>query len=226
MVAIDDLDKLDLVRVEDIYKNNIKALFQPQFRILFTIPISAIRNIELKSILESETGRRIDPMPVAKLFLRGENRQPDAEPIADTLKVLLEVLKKRIPTRLIEPAAAKEMIIQSGGVMRELIRIARECCAQCLVQLRSESPPPELKIDLGILKTVLTDLRNDFAMPVSKVQYEILKATYQNFAPDDAASEPFLELLHGLYILEYRNDDLWYDVHPIVTDLLERKGLI
>jgi hypothetical protein len=39
-------------------------------------------------------------------------------------------------------------------------------------------------------------------------------------------SEEFLSLLHGLHVLEYENDDLWYDVHPIVVDLLKRKKLI
>jgi hypothetical protein len=33
-------------------------------------------------------------------------------------------------------------------------------------------------------------------------------------------------LLHGLNVLEYRNSEVWYDVHPIVLDLLQRKGLI
>ena len=32
--------------------------------------------------------------------------------------------------------------------------------------------------------------------------------------------------LHGLYILEYRNDELWYDVHPIVTQVLRQKDII
>ncbi|NET35028.1 MAG: AAA family ATPase [Cyanothece sp. SIO1E1] len=226
LVVIDDLDKLDLAMVDDIYKNNVKALFQPKFRIVFTIPISVIRNIELKPILESETGRRIDPMPVSKLFKQGENRNSNAIPIDATLEVFLAVLKKRIPVHLIEPDTACQIVIKSGGVMRELIRIARECCAQCLLQLRSDSPPSEVKINSAILKAALTDLRNDFAAPLGKTQYEILAATYESFAPEDTASESFLQLLHGLYVLEYRNDDLWYDVHPIVTDLLQRKELI
>ena len=29
-----------------------------------------------------------------------------------------------------------------------------------------------------------------------------------------------------MMVLEYQNDELWYDVHPIVVDLLRREGLI
>lgn len=43
LVIIDDLDKLDLALVEKIYRDNVKALFAPQFRIIFTIPIAVNR---------------------------------------------------------------------------------------------------------------------------------------------------------------------------------------
>jgi hypothetical protein len=43
---------------------------------------------------------------------------------------------------------------------------------------------------------------------------------------DDTDGDAFVKLLHSLMVLEYQNDDLWYDVHPIVVDLLQRKGLL
>jgi len=69
-------------------------------------------------------------------------------------------------------------------------------------------------------------LRNQFARTLGSNRYTLLTETYENFAPPDAKSEEFLELLHGLYVLEYENDDLWYDLHPLVTDLLRRKAFI
>jgi hypothetical protein len=33
-------------------------------------------------------------------------------------------------------------------------------------------------------------------------------------------------LLHGLYVLEYRTDETWYDVHPIIIESLKRQGAI
>ena len=55
---------------------------------------------------------------------------------------------------------------------------------------------------------------------------DLLVQVYTHFTPPDARSPEFLELLHGLYVLEYENDDLWYDLHPLVTDLLRRKNLL
>lgn len=70
LVIIDDLDKLDWKLVEEIYKNNILALFQPQMRMVFTIPIAVVRDIELRTILQSACGRPILQMGVAKFLLR------------------------------------------------------------------------------------------------------------------------------------------------------------
>lgn len=71
LVIIDDLDKLDLGLVEDIYKNNINSLFLPKFRIVFTIPISAIRNNELLAVLQSIVSRPL-LMAVCKFFKSDE----------------------------------------------------------------------------------------------------------------------------------------------------------
>ncbi|MEM8779257.1 MAG: hypothetical protein AAGF26_10365 [Cyanobacteria bacterium P01_G01_bin.49] len=57
----------------------------------------------------------------------------------------------------------------------------------------------------------------------------VLLTIYTQFNPDnkdDDERQKFLDLLHGVYVLEYRNADLWYDVHPIVADLLKRRGLL
>jgi len=106
------------------------------------------------------------------------------------------------------------------------VRIARECCSQCLLLIRSNPEQTDIKINEEILQLAVKDLRNEFARPLGENLYTILVTTYENLTPKDAKSDEFLSLLHGLYVLEYENDDLWYDVHPIVVDLLKRKQLI
>lgn len=99
LVIIDDLDKLDLGDVEKIFKSHIKALFQPAFQIIYTIPIASLRDAVLQSTLVSESNDQIVTMPVSKLFPKGERlRQlsPDAElvvlfdPIVEARKPLDE----------------------------------------------------------------------------------------------------------------------------------------
>jgi hypothetical protein len=76
------------------------------------------------------------------------------------------------------------------------------------------------------LAQAVKEIRLDFETTLSKADYATLQATYERFMPDDPKAQDFLDLLHGLHVLEYRNDQVWYDLHPIVIDLLKLKGLI
>jgi energy-coupling factor transporter ATP-binding protein EcfA2 len=225
LVIIDDLDKLELGRVNEIYRDNIKALCQPNFRIIYTIPIAVLRDKFLRPLIETETNDQIVVMPVLKLFEKGKNRLPDAHPRQEATDILCEILKKRVPNQLIEAEAADNIVLQSGGILRELIRIANECCRICLRLIRRKTGQPII-INDEILDRAINSIRNDFAIPLGKLDYEILQKTYEQFMPDDPKDPEFLDLLHGLYVLEYRNRQNWYDVHPIVVELLREQGLI
>lgn len=230
LVIIDDLDKLDLGVVKPIFQDHIKALFSPGFQIIFTIPIASLRESVLRSMLISESDDQIVEMHVTKLFSKGERRQPNAIPHAAAEDTLCEILQKRfasaeITDEILEAETAKQIVRHSGGVLRELIRIANICCRICLRQIRHADDPSSIMINSAILEAAIQEIRLDFETPLGKADYEILQSTYRKFAPEDPKAQAFLDLLHGLHILEYRNAEVWYDVHPIVEDLLKRKGL-
>ena len=225
LMVIDDLDKLDLSLVESIYKNNIGSLCLPRFRIIYTIPISAIRNNEVLAELTSAR-LPIQFLSVAKFFKKLDSHKPDAVPKAAIVQRFLDILAKRIPADLIQPETSQKIVLHSGGVVRELVRLAQRCCGECTFKLRLEPDRTDLKIDDEILATALKDLRNEFARPLGSEQFALLQSVYEKFKPANAKSDDFLSLLHGLHVLEYENDDLWYDVHPIVVTLLQREGLI
>ncbi|MGB3514225.1 MAG: ATP-binding protein [Microcoleaceae cyanobacterium] len=224
LVVIDDLDKIDLAVVRQIYEEHIKALFQPNFRIIFTIPISALREVRMASTLTTETNNQIITMPVSKLFKQGERRLPNSMPRSEPTAMLTEIIYKRISRDLIEPETVEQIIVYSGGVLRELIRITNECCRICLRLIRRRPDDLEIKINPQILEEAIINISIDFDTRIGTADYKILQQTYQEFKPNDPKEQRFLDLLHGLYVLEYRNARLWYDVHPIVTELLQEKG--
>jgi hypothetical protein len=226
LVIIDDLDKLDLPFVEAIYLNNIKALFSPEIRIVFTIPVSSTQEPQVIGAFNSEGGVMPYLFPVAKFFEKIDRHDPDAKVITKNLNTFLKVLEKRIPEGLIEPQTAREMVLKSGGVMRELVRIARECCIECMVLIEIEPERKNIVIDQQILKTALRNLRHGFARQIGASLYELLVKIYETSEAKDSSNEDFVKLLHGLMVLEYENDFMWYDVHPIVVDLLKERKLI
>jgi energy-coupling factor transporter ATP-binding protein EcfA2 len=237
LVIIDDLDKLDLELVESIYCNNIKPLFQPQFRIIYTLPIAARRDLKLRNVISAETNK-IEQLRVSKFYKQGDSHLLDLEAskekaLEEPVEVFLEILRRRIPAPLIEPETARQIVLYSGGVLREVIRLAQRCCAKCLVKIRhelqkevAEQAELSLKIDGLILAQALTDTEIEFDEPLGQGDYELLTGIYREFRPQDAEDQRFLDLLHGLYILEYRNARLWYDLHPIVAALLRQQGML
>ena len=224
LVIIDDLDKLDLSVVESIYRDNINALFSPNIRIVFTIPISVVREPRLLATLQSFC--QIILLSVTKFYPQDQAHKADGEAIAENVEILQEILDKRIPSDLIDPNVRRQLVLLSGGVLRELIRLGQECCRECMLELELDPNQPDLVINADILAAAVKTLRNQFARSLGSQLYELLVKIYADFTPPDARSSEFLELLHGLYVLEYENDDLWYDLHPLVADLLQRKQLL
>ncbi|MEM1241595.1 MAG: P-loop NTPase fold protein [Cyanobacteria bacterium P01_H01_bin.26] len=224
LVIIDDLDKLDLSLVNAIYQDNINALFSPNIRIVYTIPISVVRDTKLLTTLESFC--KVILLSVLKFYPREQAHVTGAAPLEENMEIFLAVLRRRIDDSLITPEVRRQIVLSSGGILRELIRLGQECCRECMLELELEPDRADLTIDSAILKEAKKNLRNQFARSLGSQLYELLVQIYQEFAPPDARSPAFLELLHGLYVLEYENDDLWYDLHPLITELLQRKQLL
>ena len=221
LVIIDDLDKLALPIVRNIFQDNIATLFSPNIRVVFTIPIAIVREPDLITTLDSRSQRVM--LGVTKFFHKQDAHRPGASPIEENVQMLKQVLDKRIPDELMEPELKREIVLLSGGVLRELIRLAQECCRECMFQLDLEPENSEVIINTEILKEASKNLRNQFARTLGTDLYGLLSEIYREFKPPNVKSGEFLELLHGLYVLEYENDDLWYDLHPLVMELLNRQ---
>ncbi len=77
-----------------------------------------------------------------------------------------------------------------------------------------------------MLNQALDILRNEMTITLSKTDREILKQTYLNYRPDDPKKQEFLDLLHNIYAIEYRNTESWYDLHPLVIKQLIQEKMI
>lgn len=230
VMIIDDIDKLDLSKIEEIFKKNVKALLEPNFIVIYTIPIATIRDGVLKKHIEDETNNRIFVMPVLKIYIKGDSHKQNSPFIPATMDKLREILHRRIDDDLLDEDVAIQICLASGGVIRELIRIAQECCRLMLLQLRQKQRKQEsiegLRIDMTIVNQALDTLRNDMAITLSQTDRKILKQTYTNYRPDDPKQQDFLDLLHNIYTIEYRNTETWYDLHPLMIVQLKQEGLI
>ena len=229
LVIIDDLDKLDLAVVESIFIKNIQPLLDPNCRIIYTIPIAILRNVNIKRGLE-QVVKQIYTMPVTKFFNKQEVRNPGRVANAESMETFEQMIHRRLPSELIDPAIKQEIILKSGGVLRELIRLVDRCCDKCIQQIRTQLRKSKFDrlpiVDRTVLDKVLIDFQIEFSQPLGKFDFAKLKQIYEEMKPDNTEDQRVLDLLHGLYVLEYRNGVLWYDLHPIVMDLLLVEGVI
>jgi hypothetical protein len=187
-----------------VYRNHLPSLFQPSFRIIYTIPIFVLRDVALRKILQANTDK-IQTMRVAKFFAKGESHKPNPQPINPGLiDTFQRILNQRISPHLVEPEVQQQMILKSGGILRELIRLASRCCDKCSQRLRRELRNPgallgsaiaSMTIDQEILDLALTDLQIEFAEPMGQVDYDLLKIIYDKNTPPDAENQRFLDLL-------------------------------
>jgi hypothetical protein len=231
LVIVDDLDKSDLEQIYNVFQKNLKALLQPKFIIIYTVPIATIRDGKLKKHIEDESGNRIFVMPVLKIYPLGESHKSDGKPNSAALKIIQSILAHRIDTDdLFEAGIKEEIALNSGGILREAVRITQECCRAVLVKLRRQKKLNQdienVKIDKLILKGTLDTIRNDMKITLSKSDREILLQTYKNYTPDDPKAQEFLDLLHNLVAIEYKNTESWYDVHPLMIEQLRVEKLI
>lgn len=227
LVIIDDIDKLDLRVINEIFVSNIKALFLPNCQIIYTLPISALHDQEILPVLETETSDRIVQMKILKLFAKGDSHQADLKPRPAVSQLLLEILGKRIDLSLFEEAVLEDLVLYSGGVLRELIRLVQQCCRLTLGKVKRSPEGTDFsnyQVDSVILLDAVNKLRRQISRPLSKVGFEILDRVYQDYKPEDPADPEFLALLKGLQVVEYRNAKEWHDVHPLLWEtLIERQ---
>ena len=141
------------------------------------------------------------------------------------MKLFEDVLKKRFPAGLLATGNCTKISLLSGEVMRELMRLAREFCTECMIELDVDLTLTDLQIDDQILKAATGNLRDNFAREMgSQSLYDIAAQVY--VTSKSVEGDGFTKLLHSLMILEYENGALWYDVHPLVLDLLHREKMI
>lgn len=230
LVIIDDLDKLDLSVTETIFSKNIQSLLDPNLRILYTLPIATLREVSIRTSIQTYVNK-IHTMRVAKFFSKADVRKPDRTPDESCVEVFEQILDRRLPPYLIDPEVKRQIILLSGGVLRELIRMSDRCCDKAMQNLRGQIrrqrlDQPDVIVNQQILKEVVTELQIEYAEVLGQVDFETLKLIYEQSKPQDMENQRFLDLLHGLYVLEYHNGLLWYDLNPIVRDLLVQEGIL
>ena len=203
LCIVEDLDKTDLSKARDIFYSHGESISAPELAIIYTFPVALSRSTEFNHISNYFSATYTLPN------FRGEHK--DGQPDETGRTALKTILLSRLEPSLLEEAALELLVDYSGGVPRELIRLARDACVEADISGNGS-------VRAVHVESVLSEERKRFKRLLSEAQLSLLQDIKNKRDIDQ--TDAYQELLHTLSLLEYENDELWYDVNPLVDALL------
>ncbi len=204
LIIIDDLDKLVPEFAEKIFFKDSNLLIMPKAKIIYTFPLETY----YCEAFNTYAYRYEDQFISLVVIDKDKNGNTGIEQLE-------KLVLKRISNEYIEPEALKEMILYSGGLLRDLIKFMQDACKEAIVNEVS-------KIDQKIAEKVINKTTNQYKRLFDFPNYiEDVKKIDSESQRNEIENKKLIYLLKYLFVLEYRfEDELWYDVHPCLEKVL------
>jgi hypothetical protein len=210
LILVDGLDRVAVKPAEKLFAEDGQHIaLIDNVHMLLTVPISLIHSVK-SAVVESTVGK-MHVLKNLRLITSTKTTTAETEKNRATMK---DVVLKRMEEHLISLEALELAITYSGGVFRTLIDLIATAALEAVV---SEGKTIGEKDMLNAVK----EFRIKRSRPLGRSHWEILLQIDKNKKFSGDMDERRLELLQGLYILEYINDEVWYRVNPIIESLLE-----
>jgi hypothetical protein len=210
MVLVDGLDKIyDRSQVRDLFFQGANALLEPRCRIVYTVPLALYHTNDFQQVRMS--------FPRTFSLANVKTQEADGTPCEEGRAALLEVLDCRLMPGLLAPEAAEGLVELCGGLLKELIALARNAVLRAR-RAQGERGP----VQAADVAYAARQVRNTYRALLTEEQYLELSRL--------SRGRPFVnnpvvqELLHNLSLLEYNGGDAWWGVHPIVRPLLKERA--
>ena len=218
IVIVEDMDKVDLQKGEDIFYVHSAQLTQLNCHTIFTFPIALKYYIRFTAIKNNYTGSFDLPM------IKVKNK--DGSSFEEGRNLMREIIKQRMDVKVYaDPAIIDKMIDYSGGCLFDLFRMIRDAADNALDFDREQIEEEDFKAAYLYLTS---DYENTIAenkaeqIPVDKY-YEVLVECARDKKKKPRQSKELLDLRNNLTVLGY-NGENWSDVHPVVRDILKERG--
>ena len=170
----------------ELFVRHAEQLLALHCHVIYTVPIGLAFNINLQNDYE-----HVYIMPMVKLNHAGNQ----------ALRMLIEK-RVNIASVFTEDALVDELIANSGGVVRDLMRLIRLAC-----------DTDDEKISANEVKYAISKLTKEYDRLLKRSDIPILELVHRTemINPDDERSA---QLLHNRIILEYENGKRSAKLHP------------
>ncbi len=200
---------------ETVFSGHSDKLRFPPLHLVYTIPpyLSALAG----SLAFLYSGGRIYMLPSAHIYLCCPQDGAEPSQSEDGLNAMVEIVAKRFPQW--NDFFTREKLVRlarnSGGDLRDYFRMVGLCIAESPYQ--EQLPLPD-----SVIKSAEDAVRND--MPLARDDKEWLgriQKSHQRELDSLDKLPDFARLVEGKYILNYRNGEDWYDVHPLLRSVVK-----
>jgi hypothetical protein len=222
LIIVEDLDKIPFNRASDLFLNYANQLTLLKCNVIFTFPIALYHSRRFNEI-KSYFSKAIELPMISVKNVDGSENQAGIE-------AMKEIVKKRIDLSLFEqPSILHEMVLKSGGVLRDLFLFVRGASEFALDADRRVITQADWKrIAQSIKKEYANNIADDYEDEDGvKIEalYETLVNLHENPQKQLDNTVAAMQLRQSLCILGY-NGTGWCDVHPLVLELLRERGKI
>lgn len=201
LILVDDLDKPDLELARKLFVDRRNIMLQPACPIVYTVSSSLFYDPTFPIGIESVF------LPNIKLHERGKRDTRHAEGYY-TLKMFIH---QRMMPDLISDDALEQVVKMSGGVFRELTRLLRTAIDHTLETAQTQ-------IEVADVESAAIELRSTYWRILTEQQLTILQQVQQG--QDKHDPDKLAPLLQILAVLEYDSAGTWFDIHPVLHELL------
>jgi AAA ATPase domain len=228
VVIADGLEKVTLATREggrtnhdEIFIDRAEQLKGLDCDVIYTVPISLVLSNRVSDLVEI-----YGCIPHVLPMVMTETRQNELNPLG--IEILQSIVGSRmesiegakgltLETQVFDsPETLERLCLMSGGHVRNLVLLV-----QTAIKYNEEECLP---IQASALGQAIRQLRKTYRDTVNEDQWNLLAAVHRSKQPlnDDAHRS----LLFTRCLLEYREEESWHDVHPVLRDVPEFKAAL
>ena len=139
----------------------------------------------------------------------------EGKDIEDNIDLLKEIIDARLDdTNIINDKAKREIVLKSGGNLRQLIKLVKE---SALVSHKNKAT----SISEYDVEKALFTLKRDYSSATTEIK-DFLNYIKEFKIPENYEKETLEKLkiaTNESLIFAYFNGEIWYDLNPIIADV-------
>ncbi|TXI46322.1 MAG: hypothetical protein E6Q50_14810 [Lysobacter sp.] len=197
--------------VRNLFFGHAEHLRIPMLHVVYTIP-------PYLSVLAAGTGTLMGGAATRRLvsahIFENRSRRPDPAGLA----LMRTVVGRRYPnwSEILSGGALDRLSLSSGGDLREFFRLIR----LCLTTVRDDE---QLPLTEQTIVAAENNVRGEMLpIPADHLDWlQKIARTHDTCLPSDTELPTLAHFLDNRLVLNYRNGDNWYDIHPLLRGVVD-----